>query len=206
MFFLSVYSLITSLQKDYRVSVIIEKDNDLANAENAIAEYFTQNNYDYLLMLDDDHSGHTKEMVDAMVKADADIVSMKYYCRHYPYTAALFNGRRENYVPIEEKSGVHNIEHCGFGMVMMNKTVFQKLEYPWFLRSSDGKGREWVTDQIFCERAIDVGLIMQGICDYTLTHAGINEENIDEVRNMNAPLWIHRYMASKELGSKIAYA
>src|ERR1700744_5070309 len=89
-FLTSLNNLISQLEGRYKVSLILEKWQNLPDAQNHITDYFLSRDFDYLLFLDDDHWGHTVEMVDCLVNANADMATIKTYVRHYPYQVALW--------------------------------------------------------------------------------------------------------------------
>jgi hypothetical protein len=177
--------------------------------QNNIVEYFLLREFDYLLFLDDDHSGHTVEMVDALVNANTYFATMKTYVRHFPYPCALMNENKKvnveaKYYGVELKEGYHQVDLCGFPMSLLRRDLFDKLEKPYF-RAVKCPGRDWVTDIEFCERLKTAGIKPIGCFDYCLEHNGITQENVSErrkrdIHNFGDRLAAHFYLKhNKEL-------
>ena len=70
---------------DYCIGMMTIKDTFLPEAQNLLASYCLDGRYDYLLLLDDDHWGHTKEMLETLIEADTYMATIKSYSRHYHY-------------------------------------------------------------------------------------------------------------------------
>lgn len=185
-FLASLNNLVEQMQGKYQVSVLIEKWQHLPEAQNHITDYFLSRDFDYLLFLDDDHWGHTIEMVDCLVAANADMATIKTYVRHYPYQVAAFvlDGVRDKatkYSSINYQDGYHEVDMTGFPMTLIKPYIFNKLERPYF-RGIEHSGRDWHTDADFCERlkAIDRKIV---VCyQHCLPHGEVTEENVLSLR------------------------
>jgi hypothetical protein len=168
----------------YEVTVVWEKWQQLAKAQNRIASYFLSSDFDYLLFLDDDQYGHTVEMVDALVACNTYCSVMKTYVRHYPYPCALMVRHPDIasfFVGVEKDSGTQEVDMCGFPMMLLRRDLFEKLGEPYF-QSRPSSDRKWVTDELFCERLKHLGIRPVGVFDYCLDHGDITKENIQERR------------------------
>ena len=183
-FYASVDSLVKQMKGKYEVSVLWEKWRDLTAAQNSITSYFLSSDFDFLLFLDDDQYGHTVEMVDAMVAANAYCVTMKTYIRHYPYPCGLMVQHPDLaalFVGVERDSGSQEIDMCGFPMTLLRRDLFEKLVAPYFQSRPSGE-RGWTTDELFCERLRGLGIRPIGIFDYCLDHGDITRENVMQRR------------------------
>lgn len=167
----------------YSVCMMTVKDTFLPDAQNKIVKDFLQGNHQYLLLLDDDQWGHTKEMLDCLIAAKSYVVTMKTYSRHYPYACALAN-RLENgfLVPLENGEGYQECDLTGFPMTLIRRDTFDKLKEPYFRAVEDG-GRSWNTDVDFFQRLAEVGIRPVGCFQYCLNHDKITEENVKEYRH-----------------------
>lgn len=183
-FLASVDNLVKSMKGKYEVSVLWEKWQPLAKAQNRITSYFLSCDFDYLLFLDDDQYGHTCEMVDSLVACDTYCSVMKTYVRHYPYPCALMVKHPDLAAPhvgVEKDSGTQEIDMCGFPMMLIRRDLFDKLQAPYF-QSRPSSDRKWVTDELFCERLKFLGIKPVGVFDYCLDHGEITKDNVLERR------------------------
>lgn len=196
-FLASLSTLISQMKGRYKVGVLMEKWKFLPTIQNQMVDYMLANGYDYILFLDDDHSGHTVDMVDALVLADTYMVTMKSYVRHFPYPIALF--RRQTFMGhtkmiqhIQEK-GYAELDMTGFPMTLLRRDLFDKIQRPFFVGEHDGMQRPWTTDVPFCRKLEEVGIKPIGCYDFCLTHDGVNDTNVAEMREKNAVKWIDKF-------------
>ena len=174
---LSVF--LEGIKTKHDVEVLEIKHHMRDNARNLIVDEFLISNKDYLLFLDDDHSGHTPEMLEALMKSNAMFCSMKCYARYYPFQITTmskdikFQDRHNLYVKNINK-GYSPCIFAGFGMGLIKRELFSKIEKPYFQCNRIGE-RE---DNYFCDKLIAVGIDPIGCFDYALTHMGIDDSNI----------------------------
>ena len=161
----------------YDVGTTIIRDMHLPDAQNEIVEIFMNCNYDYLLFMDDDHWGHTREMLDCLVEADSPLATIKSYSRHYPYSCALMRQNRNSYAGIENGEGYQEVDLSGFPMTLIKREVFEKMERPYFVGKDEGL-RTWATDENFSRRMKSLGLKMTGCFQYCLPHDDITQETV----------------------------
>lgn len=172
-FLVSLLPFLESLT-DYDVDVFWVWNKPLVEAQNSMAMACLKGDYDYLLTLEDDHSGHTKEMVDGMIEADVPFIGIPYYSRHYPNIRIPMMKRGDKYFGARHESGVHDVDILGFGMTLIKREVFEGMDYPYF---KVDKGSIRSTDKNFSKR-----VKAKGHFDYFLTHRELNQENILEKR------------------------
>lgn len=185
----SLNNLLKQMHDNYEVTLLIEKWKGLAEAQNNITDYFLSKDFDYLLFLDDDHWGHTIEMVDTLIEANTYMATMKTYVRHYPYPIALFNinearDYRSKYSGVENGFGYKEVDMTGFPMTLIKRDLFSKLSRPYFVGRDYG-GRDWNTDIDFCEKIRSLGIKPVGCYQYCLPHGDITEDNVLEMRIRN---------------------
>jgi hypothetical protein len=190
---LSAFLLECSLKYDIECLQVFGKP--LVDAQNQIADRFLKTGKDYLLMIEDDNWGFTLEMLDALIKHNFYVCGMKYYSRHYPFVSMpldFFQHFEEeddkqysmNIVGHPE-GGYHTCGLTGFGMTLIRREVFAELEEPYFrVNDPDHKSPRpsYATDQDFCKRLRERGVLPVGCFDYCVSHRGINNETAEEMR------------------------
>lgn len=171
-----------SICSKYSIGLTTIKDTFLPDAQNQIVKMFLQQDYDYLLLLDDDQWGHTAEMLETLISANTQVATMKTYSRHYPYSCALLKRIPNNLVlPIENGEGYVQCDLTGFPMTLIRKDTFKYLEEPYF-RPYESGGRSWNSDIDFFERLSMVGIKPIGCFQHTLNHDKVTEENVKQLR------------------------
>lgn len=171
-----------SIVDKYSVCQTIVRDTFLPDAQNKIAKQFLDSGYDCLLLLDDDHWGHTKEMLECLINANTFVATMKTYCRKYPYMVAAFDRVNNGaIVPIEKAEGYREVDLCGFPMTLVSRATFDLLEQPYF-RPLEAEGRTWNSDVDFFERLALKGVKPVVCFQYSLNHDKITSENVYEYR------------------------
>lgn len=178
----SMNFFLPKLGAEHQVEVYEVKNKLIADARNMIVEYMLSKDFEYLLFLDDDHSGHTMEMFNALLKQDAYVCAIKCYSRFFPYSPNLLDysgieDLRMKYQMKNETTGVHEFDLVGFGMTLIKREVFEILEKPYFV--SDNNQRE---DNYFCDKLQEKGIKPFGIMDFTLSHQGVNEHNVEIIK------------------------
>ena len=140
--------------KKYTMDEFWVYDRTLVEAQNLIAEHFMGGNYTHLLMLEDDHSGHSLEMLDKLVQADKLVCAISYYSRHGHMPKVPMMKRKDKYIEGHFESGTHEVDLVGFGFTLIKKRAFERVGKPYFklndyecmdkslIRSTD---RDWET-------------------------------------------------------------
>lgn len=181
-FLKSFHNLTDSICKKYSICQMIVRDKFLPDAQNDIVRSFLSSDYDYLLLLDDDHWGHTPEMVDCLIKANTYVATIQTYSRHYPYHSVILNILDDKFVcPIENGNGYVECDLTGFPMTLIRKDVFDLLEEPYF-RPHEAEGRNWNSDVDFFERLRKIGIRPIGCFQHSLNHDKITKENVHQHR------------------------
>jgi GT2 family glycosyltransferase len=171
-----------SIVDKYSVCQTVVRDMFLPDAQNKIAKQFLDSGYDYLLLLDDDHWGHTKEMLECLINANTFVATMKTYIRKYPYNVAAWDKVGHNaLVPIEKANGYRECDLTGFPMTLVSRGTFDLLEQPYF-RPLEAEGRTWNSDVDFFERLALKGVKPVVCYQHTLNHDKITEDNVYEYR------------------------
>ena len=179
----SFRNLTDSICNKYSICQMIVRDTFLPDAQNIIAKAFIESGYDYLLLLDDDHWGHTKEMIDCLINANTHVATMKTYSRHYPYHCTILNTLDNEFVvPIENGEGYVQCDLTGFPMTLIRRDVFDLLEQPYF-RPYEAEGRNWNSDVDFFLRLREIGIKPIGCFQHTLNHDKITQDNVHQYRH-----------------------
>jgi hypothetical protein len=184
-FLLSLSSFLSELQKQeqhYKVEVLEIENKTLVEAQNIIASHFLTNAFDFLLLVENDHSGYSVEMLKALLRANAEIVGMNYYSRHMPYYTCLMEQLPHTHINhrfghIDQKSGYRRVDLTGWGMTLIKKSLFKKLDEPYFRLNKDGGEGCYATDVDFCDRLKKANVDIIGCFDYILNHRDITATN-----------------------------
>lgn len=173
----SMVSFVVDLHKKYSVRVFQVKNKKIDEARNIIVNEFLKSNCDYLLFLDDDHSGHTFNMFEDLMKADTYVCAVKCYWKDFPYLDSLLDYSGEELEMIKYKAkkvtaGFHSCDLVGFGMTLIKRETFDNLEKPYFICENNRK-----EDVYFCDNLIKQGIKPIGCFDYVLTHQGVDDTN-----------------------------
>ena len=180
----SFFKFMKDCSVEYDINAIILKNQFLPYAQNSLADSMIMCRADYLLLLDDDQWGHTKEMLDCLINADAYVATMKTYSRHYPYCCALMAKLNDNglYVGIENGEGYKEVDMCGFPMTLIKRELFEKLEKPYFT-AVEALDRNWHTDLPFYNRLAEIGIKPIGCFQHCLNHDKVTQDNVMQLRD-----------------------
>ena len=193
----SMKEFIPLLGKEPEVEVLIVRNKNVDEARIIIVDYLIEKGYEYLLFLDDDHSGHTMDMFNAMLNTKSYVSAIKCYRKGFPYIPNLldYSGQTEERVKYKVKDideGIHFCDLVGFGMTLIKASVFDLIDKPYFV--ADNNGRE---DNYFCDKLVKIGIRPIGIFDYCLPHQGIDQEKAKELERQEIEKII-REIKSKE--------
>ena len=189
LFWESLSRFCLELNGHYKYDIYTVCYKTLVDAQNDISEYFLKRDYTHLLMLEDDHHGHTKAMLDALVRPNVDVCGINYYSRWFPYNSCLMeevypDRPNQKYCPVDCKSGYKECDLIGFGMTLISRRVLELLPKPTFIRNRPEKEHSgYATDEAFCVKLKSHGIKLLGCWDYTLAHRDINKDNVIAIRN-----------------------
>ena len=187
----SLSSLLLELEKKpehYRIDLHKVEGKSLVDAQNEIADYFLNGDFDYLLLVEDDNWGHNLPMLRSLLRLNQPVASINYLSRWFPYYSCLMRYISKDRDPSERfgeyntKSGSHEVDLAGFGMMLIKKEVFKKLDVPYFRINEYGGPGCYATDQSFSEDLLKVGIKPVGCFDYCLGHRDVTPENVMELR------------------------
>lgn len=165
------------------MSVENSKELDsLVKKQNFISDYFLQNRFDYLLIMESDHWGFNRNHLKALLRANTDICAINYYSRYMPYYTCLMKDLK-NSMPqnrfghMDNTEGYHECDLMGYAMMLIKRSVFDKLEKPYFRLNKDGGKDSYATDIDFCDRCKEKGIQLIGCFNYILSHRDITPQN-----------------------------
>ena len=78
-FIKSIDNFIPELKKNFVVDIYRVVNEPIDIARNKIVDNFLESKLDYLLFLDDDHCGHTVDMVESLMKLNTYVCAIKCY-------------------------------------------------------------------------------------------------------------------------------
>jgi len=167
----------------------VVKNQPIADAYNRIAHVAIEAGADRLLTLEDDHWGFTVEMVEQMLATGHPLVSIPYYSRHYPYQLTAFDRRISasglpRCIESRFKSGAHEVDITGLGMVLFDMSIFRRLPPPWFVGMP--LAAKEVQQVLFGRCRTELGIRPLALFDHILPHGDLTRENILAFREQKA--------------------
>ena len=153
---------------NYDIKFVYKKHLSIAHYE--ILEHFLKGDYTHLLLLEDDHLGHSKSMLDALIKPDVDVCCINTYAHQYPYNSVL---RDNDYNPIICKSGYAECGIIGLGMTLYKRSALVEIKIDKYDRYLPHRKLVFQNNH----------LTFLGCWDYTLQHRNITKENVESIRN-----------------------
>ena len=183
-FYLSLAKFLPQVQEKHDILLAYVKDKEIADARNEIVDKFLDSGSDFLLFLDDDHEGHTLEMLEALLSLDCPVAAIKCYSRFFPHLPNLldYSGvamEEAKYKMKEETTGVHPCDLVGFGMTLIKREVFLMIDKPYFVAKNNAK-----EDNYFCDALVAKGIKPMGCFDFCLPHQGIDEAKARELKDL----------------------
>jgi hypothetical protein len=188
----SLSSFLSELKKyeqHYKVEIAEVRDKSLVEAQNIISAYFIDGDFDYLLLIENDNWGFTRNHLKALLSANTEVCAMHYHSRHFPYFSCnmrKIEGRTDEGGPLfaetHTKSGYAECDLVGYGMTLYKRSVFEKLEEPYFRLNKFGGPESYATDIDFSERCKEKGIKLIGCFEYTLNHRDVNKDNVMQLR------------------------
>jgi len=133
---------------------------------------------EYCFFLDDDQLLEP-DTVLRLLSHGKDIVTVNLLTKEFPWQPYIFErlkGHNDVFpLSLENKRGLHAVDACGLGGVLVKTSVLTRLDYPWF-----NVNETWRTDDLyFCDKARTAGFEIH--CDFDaiswhITHAAVAPE------------------------------
>jgi hypothetical protein len=156
------------------------------NQRERLAEEALKDGADAILWIDSDMR-FPKDALQILLSRKLPIVGVNATTRRFPVlpTALDYDQETKDLVKVtsKDKTGLEQVLGLGFGMVLIKKEVFQKVEKPWFWFEQTDKGGTIGEDIYFCVKAFDKGF--KTVLDHDLSkhirHIGTYEYGWDDV-------------------------
>lgn len=150
---------------------------------NLIADWMLRGDYDYLFSVDSDIT-FPPDTLTKFIHHDKDMVSGVYRQRKPDqHTIEIYNGIGQN-IPWQDlqnatanmRTPLVEVAGCGFGCVLIKKSVFETIPYPHFEYTVALDHRNTVSEDVdFCRKATDRGHTIW--CDTSVTCGHIGQYN-----------------------------
>lgn len=165
-------------------------NKQIYEAHSELAEQAVDENYDYLLMVEDDHWGFTPQMLFDLIQSDKEVCGIPYYSRHAIYLMTTMRyaverdddskGNMSTYHEVHSGEGFEEVDLIGFGFTLFKTKTLSKMSRPWF-RPTGAQSN--ATDKFFAKKlSKELGIKPYGCFDYVLPHRDITKENVQEFR------------------------
>ena len=156
------------------------------NQRERLADEALKDGADAILWIDSDMR-FPKDALQILLSRKLPIVGVNATTRRFPVlpTALDYDQETKDLVKVtsKDKTGLEQVLGLGFGMVLVRKEVFQKVEKPWFWFEQTDKGGTIGEDIYFCVKAFDKGF--KTVLDHDLSkhirHIGTYEYGWDDV-------------------------
>lgn len=172
------FESIYNMTKKGKIDLFIPNSYSIDVSRLVISKYAQENKYDYVMWVDSDCIVPKNALVK-LLEADKDIIAGVY--RHkilgsQTVVAKRFtNSKKETYMDLlrsDMKNGVIEVDAFGFGCCLMKVSVLEKIEFPWFVYTTD-----MGEDVYFCRKAQNAGYKLYLHTDILCGHKG--EVNYD---------------------------
>lgn len=151
----------TMLQTNHDITVSNAKGLTVGTARNMLARQALENNFDYILFLDDDMTFPHDALI-TLLNHNKEIVGVNYPRKHMDLTPT---GKQLDGRLLEPKEGLEEVKYLGGGLLLINvKEVLSKLQYPFFHEDHENRVGE---DAYFCQIAREAGISIW--CDHDLS-------------------------------------
>lgn len=160
------FKSIWDLDTEHELYFEFVKGYDCAVARNMIAELCIKGDYDYVLMVDSDMiipGGTLNVMLDDPVDVCFGAYPRK---NNTEGKTTLIKPNTKNYEDSFYMSDLKgnqriSVKGGGFGCVLINRKVIEKLAYPWFKYVSYNNGTFLSEDYYFCSKAREAGFKLE---------------------------------------------
>ena len=147
----SIFSAaLARLEKPAGTNVYMATGSDREQGRNQLVKTMLDSGDDWLLFLDDDQV-FEHDLLVRLLAHEVDIVGGLYLRRDMPFTPVCYSDRLADgrYVPLDlsqyPQDGLVQVAAVGTGGMLVQRTIFEEMEDPWFIRG------ELTEDMIFCQ-------------------------------------------------------
>lgn len=199
-FLVNVIRMISEYSDRYYFEFFVVSSMFIDHVRNNIVKDALGKDLNYLWFIDSDNMvppGALDKMVGTMEREGADLVSALYFKKIRPYPPVLLERKSDGHfyhldnVPMDS---VVRIGACGFGCVLINPRVFEKIKFPYFWATYELNGGKYShigEDVYFCRQLDDAGFKMVADTSVVCTHLGgdigsIESEGFRKIRQDNS--------------------
>ena len=184
---LCAYEGVTRCAKGGSLMIYQVPGTMIFNQRERLAEQAIKDGADAILWIDSDMR-FPKDALQILLSRKLPIVGVNATTRRFPClpTALDIDNETNDLVKVtsKDKTWLEQVMGVGFGMVLIRKEVFQKVEKPWFWFDTTAKGGLIGEDIYFCAKAFDGGF--PTYVDHELSmhirHIGSYEYGWDDVK------------------------
>ena len=154
-------------------------------ANNGIWDIAFQNEFDYILRLDDDIWGVPPNAFSHLVEADKDVIGAAYPIRQFPYSICAYRRsddtlslvdiwKSQNRMGLEDikGTGIQPVDLVGFGMTLIKVAPFRLLDRPMYQGEANCPD-----DTYFAQKCLDNGIQQYVHMDVKLCHREVTPHN-----------------------------
>jgi hypothetical protein len=168
-----------------------------AEAANLMFDIAFENEFTYILRMDDDIWGAGLDYISKLYAADKAVIGCAYPTRYYPYVLAalnkadpkddvieLWNGQRQG---LQETvgTGVQKVDLIGFGLTLIKVEPFKLLPRPLFPEKMDCPD-----DTYFSKICSEAGIEQYVHMDLRINHRHVNIFNRKYLNNADARMML----------------
>jgi len=152
----SLYNLDTKISGVTAVDLRMHKSSCLVHSRFRLVDAARHLEYDKILFLDSDMM-FPPETLRSLLSHNLPIVGVNYLTRaNFIEPTAKYKGLTR--LSIHESAPLTKVEGLGFGVVLMDTSVFDKLSQPWFEFPWDDAGGYYHSeDYVLCSKLIAAG-------------------------------------------------
>jgi len=150
---------------------------NLDTERNVLVQYaLEEKDVTHMLFLDTDcimeKPTDINQAIAMLLQCKVPIVSGLYRAKKkedFPYAMWITNPAGPGYLPVESYTGNWlNVDVIGFGFVLLERQVFEKVPQPWFTWGEPQPSEDFA----FCEKAKKHGFDIRVYTDVKLSHSG----------------------------------
>lgn len=167
----------TAVDSNSRVPLIQSRFASLAASLNFIGDMFMQTGREWLFLMNDDHV-YPPNTILKLLAHDKDFVTGVYTKKQVPFEPILYDRINDDGTLRSKKfrkgeGGLVPIVGCGDGVLLIRRTVLEKIPQPWWEMSSPDSPDLITQDLIFCKKVREAGFEMWADLDTSVGHIAL---------------------------------
>ncbi len=184
--FMKSYTKLLIDAKDYIITPRIIWNHPTIIGNNMLASEACVGDYDYLMLIGKEYSGFHIGMLHSMVKTNADLATVRYRYKGFPFTHIPMDfedNDEHKLLAIEGKTGNTEVAFAGLDFCLIKTTLLKRLGSPFFTGDS-GHNLIQKMHFLFSHRVRSIGGKIIACLDHYLPHSIVSDDvrsNIKEV-------------------------